>query len=106
MIPVGITLSRGAGKSSAARDERRDDRSLTVLATRTDVDFSRRLKDLLDHGPEAGPHELALLKIGRQFRLREGVKAAIGKNRDAGAREPEDIRHRGWIFPQDSVWSA
>jgi hypothetical protein len=46
----------------------------------TDPNFSRRLKDLLEHGPEAGEHELALLKIGRQFRLRDGVKAAVGKN--------------------------
>jgi hypothetical protein len=45
----------------------------------TDPGFSRRLKDLLEHGPEAGPHELELLKIGRQFRLRDGVKAAVGK---------------------------
>jgi hypothetical protein len=45
----------------------------------TDPGFSRRLRDLLEHGPEAGPHELELLKIGRQFRLRAGVKAAVGK---------------------------
>jgi len=46
----------------------------------TDPGFSRRLKDLLDHGPEAGAHELELLKIGRQFRIRAGVKATVGKN--------------------------
>ena len=46
----------------------------------TDPGYSRRLKDLLERGPEAGPHELELLKIGRQFRIREGVKAAVGKN--------------------------
>jgi hypothetical protein len=46
----------------------------------TDPGYSRRLRDLLEHGPEAGPHELELLKIGRQFRIREGVKAAVGKN--------------------------
>jgi len=46
----------------------------------TDPGYSRRLKDLLERGPEARPHELELLKIGRQFRIREGVKAAVGKN--------------------------
>jgi hypothetical protein len=46
----------------------------------TDPNFSRRLKDLLERGPEAGEHDLELLKIGRQFRLRDGVKAAVGKN--------------------------
>jgi hypothetical protein len=45
-----------------------------------DTGFSRRLKDLLDHGPEADAHTLELLKIGRQFRIRDGVVAAVGKN--------------------------
>jgi hypothetical protein len=46
----------------------------------TDPNFSRRLKDLLQHGPEADSHQVALLKIGRHFRIRDGVKAAVGKN--------------------------
>lgn len=46
----------------------------------TDPGFSRRLKDLIDHGPEADAHDLELLKIGRQFRIRDGVKAAAGRN--------------------------
>jgi hypothetical protein len=62
----------------------------------TDPNFSRRLKDLLERGPEAGEHDLELLKIGRQFRLRDGVKAAVGKNAaDNGAltalRAPGDL---------------
>jgi len=46
----------------------------------TDPGFSRRFKDLLDHGPEADVHDLELLKIGRQFRIRAGIKAAAGRN--------------------------
>ncbi len=46
----------------------------------TDRNFSRRLKDLLERGPEAGAHDMELLKVGRQFRIRDGVKAAVGKN--------------------------
>ncbi|HEY5999201.1 MAG TPA: hypothetical protein VI078_07855 [bacterium] len=46
----------------------------------TDPNFSRRLRDLFEHGPEPDAHALALLKIGRQFRIREGVKATVGKN--------------------------
>jgi tRNA-specific 2-thiouridylase len=46
----------------------------------TDANFSRRLRDLFQHGPEPDAHALELLKIGRQFRLRDGVKAAVGKN--------------------------
>ncbi len=62
----------------------------------TDPNFSRRLRDLLRHGPDADAHDLALLKIGRQFRLRDGVKAAVGKNlednRALGAlRGPRDL---------------
>jgi hypothetical protein len=60
----------------------------------TDPNFSRRLKDLLDHGPEAGEHDLELLKIGRQFRLRQGVKAAVGKNL-ADNRALTALRRRG-----------
>ena len=62
----------------------------------TDPGFSRRLKDLLDHGPDADAHDLELLKIGRQFRLREGVKAAVGKKFEhnlalAALRGPSDL---------------
>lgn len=46
----------------------------------TDPSFSRRLRDLFEHGPEPDVHALALLKIGRQFRIRAGVKATVGKN--------------------------
>jgi len=46
----------------------------------TDPGFSRRLRDLIEHGPEADAHDLELLKIGRQFRIRDGVKAAAGRN--------------------------
>jgi hypothetical protein len=45
----------------------------------TDPRFSVRLRDLFDHGPEADAHLIELLKIGRQFRIRRGVKAAVGR---------------------------
>ena len=35
----------------------------------TDPAFSRRLRDLLDHDPEAEPREMQLLRIGRHLRL-------------------------------------
>jgi tRNA-uridine 2-sulfurtransferase len=46
----------------------------------TDPGYSRRLKDLLENSPGADAHDLELLKIGRQFRISAGVKAAVGKN--------------------------
>jgi hypothetical protein len=63
----------------------------------TDPNFARRLKDLLERGPEAGPHELALLKIGRQFRLRDGVKATVGKN-DVDNRALAGLRGPGELL--------
>src|SRR5512139_4031507 len=60
----------------------------------TDPNFSRRLRDLFEHGPEPDAHALALLKIGRQFRIREGVKATVGKN-DADNRTLLSLRGPG-----------
>lgn len=60
----------------------------------TDPSFSRRLRDLFEHGPEPDAHALALLKIGRQFRIREGVKATVGKN-DADNRALLALRAPG-----------
>jgi hypothetical protein len=60
----------------------------------TDPNFSRRLRDLFEHGPEPDAHALELLKIGRQFRIREGVKAAVGKN-DADNRALAALRAPG-----------
>jgi hypothetical protein len=60
----------------------------------TDPNFSRRLRDLFEHGPEPDAHALELLKIGRQFRIREGVKAAVGKN-DADNRALLALRGPG-----------
>ncbi len=70
----------------------------------TDPGFSRRLKDLLDHGPDADAHNLELLKIGRQFRIREGVKAAVGKKYEhnlalAALRGPGDLLLRTVSVP-------
>lgn len=67
----------------------------------TDPNFSRRLKDLLVHGPEADEHALALLKIGRQFRLRAGVKATVGKN-DADNRALVALRAPGDLLLRTS----
>jgi hypothetical protein len=46
----------------------------------TEPGFSRRLKDLLSHDPEAGVVEAELLKHGRHLRLGPGAKVIIGRN--------------------------
>jgi tRNA-specific 2-thiouridylase len=45
----------------------------------TDKGFSARLKDLLDHHPEATENEIHLLKFGRHFRLNPQTKLIVGR---------------------------
>ncbi len=52
----------------------------------TDPNFAGRLRDFLDHDPEAKMKDLLLLKFGRHFRLGPRVKAVLGKNRSENER--------------------
>jgi tRNA-specific 2-thiouridylase len=47
-----------------------------------DPNFSRRLRDFLDHYPKAAvtPEHMALLAVGRHFRLDERVKVIVGRH--------------------------
>jgi tRNA U34 2-thiouridine synthase MnmA/TrmU len=47
----------------------------------TDKSFGRRLKDLLEHNPDAGLTEIRLLKYGRHFRLPNGAKVIVGRDK-------------------------
>ncbi|MBW2077435.1 MAG: tRNA 4-thiouridine(8) synthase ThiI [Deltaproteobacteria bacterium] len=53
----------------------------------TDVVFSRRLKDLITKNPGFSRPDLELLKQGRHFRISEGTKIVVGRNK----RENEAI---------------
>ncbi len=57
----------------------------------TDPGFSRRLRDLFENGPAETPTMIEMLKLGRHFRLRPGVKAIIGRNREENERL-DDLR--------------
>jgi tRNA U34 2-thiouridine synthase MnmA/TrmU len=46
----------------------------------TDPAFSDRLRDFLLAGPETVPRHIEMLKVGRYFRLRDGVRAIVGRN--------------------------
>jgi len=46
----------------------------------TDPNFSRRLKDLFTHTPDAGYSEINLLKVGRHFRYSADTKIIVGRN--------------------------
>jgi len=58
----------------------------------TEKSFGNRLRDLLEHDPDAGLDEVELLKCGRHMRLDGGVKVIV-------ARDEEECRwlesHRG-----------
>jgi tRNA-specific 2-thiouridylase len=46
-----------------------------------DKSFGRKLKDLLEHNPEAGLEQMRLLKYGRHFRLSDGTKVVVGRDK-------------------------
>lgn len=48
----------------------------------TDPVFSRRVRDLLKHNPNAGLHDAEILKYGRHFRLTEDVKLVVGRDKE------------------------
>lgn len=47
-----------------------------------DPNFARRLRDFLDHYPQGAmtPEQMALLAVGRHFRLDEDVKVIVGRD--------------------------
>lgn len=46
----------------------------------TEAGFSNQLRDLLQHNPLATPHDVELLKAGRQFRLSPTSKLILGRH--------------------------
>jgi tRNA U34 2-thiouridine synthase MnmA/TrmU len=46
----------------------------------TEIHFSDRLRDLINHQPECTVEDVELLKIGRQFRLSERAKLTLGRH--------------------------
>lgn len=46
----------------------------------TDADFAARLRDLFEHKPGYDLADVRLLRTGRHFRLRQGLKAVVGRD--------------------------
>jgi tRNA U34 2-thiouridine synthase MnmA/TrmU len=46
----------------------------------TEIHFSDRLRDLIDHQPGCSVTDVELLKVGRQFRLSASAKLALGRH--------------------------
>jgi len=47
----------------------------------TEPGYSKRLRELMDHGDALQRRDLELLAVGRHFRLPTGVKVVIGRNK-------------------------
>lgn len=56
----------------------------------TDPGYSRRLRDLFEHEPDAGADDVRLLRLGRHLRLGPHTKLVLGRNR----AENEDLEKR------------
>jgi tRNA U34 2-thiouridine synthase MnmA/TrmU len=71
----------------------------------TDVGYSRRLKDLLEHRSNIDFNDLNLLKIGRHFRIDEKTKVIVGRNQEEN-RKIEQYRRNGvYLFEAQGVGS-
>lgn len=64
----------------------------------TDIGFSVRLRDLLDHAPGATRPDFLLLRVGRRFRLSPACVAVVGRDE----RENEAIA--AWAEPGDILF--
>jgi hypothetical protein len=63
----------------------------------TDRTFSLKVRDLLDHHPSFGMHEVLLLKAGRHFRVR-GMKAIVAKSEEENRRLEALCRGRDTVY--------
>jgi hypothetical protein len=63
----------------------------------TDRTFSLKVRDLLDHQPSFGMHEVLLLKAGRHFRVR-GMKAIVAKSEEENRRLEALCRGKDTVY--------
>lgn len=66
----------------------------------TEKSFSNRLRDLLEHDPQATPVDAELLKTGRQFRLSETSKLILGR------KQSDNERIKELLLPQHTTLRA
>lgn len=61
----------------------------------TEIRFSDRLRDLIDHQPDCSVNDVELLKIGRQFRLSDKSKLTLGRHQkdNEAIKEKADETH-------------
>lgn len=63
----------------------------------TDPGFAKRMKDLMFHKPDFSLNDVHLLKVGRHFRLSDGVKLVVGRNEEEN-QKIETFAHDGDIL--------
>lgn len=63
----------------------------------TDPSFSRRLRELLEHEPQATARDARLLTMGRHFRLPSGAKLIVGRD------EKDNARVEAAALPEEAV---
>ncbi len=68
----------------------------------TEKSFSNRLRDLLEHNPEATPIDAELLKAGRQFRLSDKSKVILGRKLADNERIKELICEQDVLLRADN----
>ena len=69
----------------------------------TDASFSRKLRDLFDHSPQDGVEEaeVALLSLGRHFRLGPALEVILGRDAGENARLARLQGERRWLVEPD-----
>ena len=77
----------------------------------TEKSFTGRLRDLLEHDPQAAVVDIELLKLGRQYRLSPSVKLTLGRNQANNEAlqtlaRPQDVLVRTRNFSGPLGWSA
>lgn len=63
----------------------------------TDSHFAKRLKDSLEHGEEQ-LNDIQLLKVGRHYRLKSGVKIIVGRNKLENQIIKDRAPHNGLLM--------
>jgi hypothetical protein len=69
----------------------------------TDAHFSAKLRDLLDHENEERTtmEDVALLRVGRHFRLRPDLKIVLGRNREENLQLTPFVNEDRWLIEPD-----
>lgn len=69
----------------------------------TDPAFSKRLREMLDHDPDATVEDARLLRIGRHFRSESGAKIVVGRDESDNRKILEIARDEDILIVSDII---